>query len=96
MHYISVMSQRLGEEGNLLLSLGPSEQDLLGLDAQPLGDLVDWLIDWSTGLGGERNQARVTLWYDVVVLHVLQKGFGRLDNVWVEQDLVDNRLDIGP
>jgi len=90
------MSQRLGEEGNLLLSLGPSEQDLLGLDAQPLGDLVDWLIDWSTGLGGERNQARVTLWYDVVVLHVLQKGFGRLDNVWVEQDLVDNRLDIGP
>ena len=89
------MSQRLGKEGNLLLSLGPSEQDLLGLDAQPLGDLVDWLIDWSTGLGGERDQARVTLGYDVMVLHVFQQRFGRLDNVWVQQDLVDDRLDVG-
>jgi hypothetical protein len=81
--------------GNSLLSLGPSKQDLLGLDAQPLGDLVDWFIDWSTGLGGERDQARVTLWYDVVVLHVLQERLGRLDNVWVKQDLVDDRLHIG-
>ena len=88
------MSYRFWDK-DLLLSLGPSEQDLLGLDAQPLGDLVDWLINWSTGFGGERNQARVTLWYDVMMLHVLQEGFGRFDNVWVEQDLVNDRLDVG-
>ena len=82
-------------EGNLLLSLGPSKQDLLGLDAQPFGNLVDWLIDWSTGLGGERDQARVTLRHDVMVLHILQQGFGRLDNVWVKQDLIDDRLNVG-
>jgi hypothetical protein len=31
----------------------------------------------------------------MVVLHVLQEGFGRLDNVGVEQNLIDDRLDVG-
>jgi hypothetical protein len=31
----------------------------------------------------------------VVVLHVCQEGLGGLDDIWVKQDLVDNRLDVG-
>jgi len=89
------VSEYLGRGGDLLLGLGPSEQDLLWLDAQSLGNFVYWLVDWSTGFGGERDQARVALWNDVMVLHVLQEGFGRLDNVWVKEDLVDDRLDVG-
>lgn len=78
-----------------LLRLAPSQQHLLRLLSQPVCNVIDGLIDRSARLGRQGDERRVPLGHDVVLLHVFQERSGRLDDVGVEEDLVDDWLDGG-
>lgn len=77
-------------EVNSPLSFRPSQQNLLRLDSQPLGNLVHGLINGSTRLGGDRDEGGVSLGYDVLPRHEFQEGYSLFDDIGVEENLVDD------
>jgi hypothetical protein len=68
------------------LGPAPSQQDLLGLQTQSLGDLIDGLVDRSALTTGERDQTRIALEGNVMVVLEIDQGLGRGRDVGVVQN----------
>lgn len=71
---------------DLPLGPAPSQQNLLGLQTQSLGDLIDRLVDRSTLTTGERDQNRIALEGNVMVVLEIDQGLGRGRDVGVVQN----------
>ena len=80
---------------NSPLGLGPREQDLRGLLAVLVRNLLHGLVDGSAGPRRDGDQGRVPLGDDVLRVQVVEQGLLGLDHVGVQKDLVDDGLDLG-
>jgi hypothetical protein len=77
------------------LGTTPSQQDLLSGQSQSIGNLRDGLINRSTLLTGKGDQTGVPFESDIMLILEIDQGLGRVGDVGVVQDLVDDGLDVG-